>query len=105
MRGAYRVDRRGTVRIELESYDRARPLVVDPVLTASRFLGGGTQDPNVPPEEEGANGIALDSAGNVYVAGSTSVDNFPTFPRRIPAVSTAPPARTSGTAAGGRTPS
>ena len=80
VRGAYRVDRRGTVRVELERYDRARPLVVDPVLTASRFLGGGTQDPNVPPDEERANGIALDSAGNVYVAGSTSVDNFPTFP-------------------------
>jgi len=80
VRGAYRVDRRGTVRIELDRYDRARPLVVDPVLTASRFLGGGTQDPNPPFDEEGANGIALDSAGNVYVAGWTSVDNFPTFP-------------------------
>ena len=51
-------------------YDRSRPLVIDPVLLYSTYLGG-TQF------EEGT-GIAVDSAGNAYVTGFTTSPNFPT---------------------------
>jgi len=50
----------GAVGFTLGDYDRSRPLVIDPVLEYSTYLGGG-----------GINAIAVDSAGYVYVAGST----------------------------------
>src|SRR5215469_13177835 len=64
------------VGFELGAYDRSRALVIDPVLTFSTFLGGsGTEScatiagtafvPHCP-------GIALDFAGNVYIAGATT---------------------------------
>jgi uncharacterized protein (TIGR03437 family) len=54
--GAYRLTRRH-VSFEVGAYDRQKPLVIDPVLTYSTFLAGE------------ANGIAVDAAGNAYVAG------------------------------------
>ena len=51
-------------------HDPGRPLVIDPVY--STFLGGSALD-------EGQ-GIAADSAGNVYVAGFTQSTNFPEEP-------------------------
>lgn len=50
-------------------YDTERGLVIDPLL-ASTFLGGSGFF-------EGGFGIALDSRGNVYVAGRTYASNFP----------------------------
>ncbi len=51
-------------------YNRAKPLVIDPVLTYSTFLGGSGGD--------AATGIAVNSHGAVYVVGSTGSTNFPT---------------------------
>src|SRR5439155_20552548 len=51
---------RGTVRIALGDYDRTRPLVIDPGLIFSTYLGGT--------EAEGQ-GVAIDASGNVYVTG------------------------------------
>jgi len=68
--GKYVLRGRSTVGFEVGSYDRARPLVIDPVLVYSTYLGGSGYDQG--------NGIAVDSAGNVYVTGFTNSSNFPT---------------------------
>ncbi len=50
-------------------YDPTKPLVIDPVLVYSSYLGGsGTDQPA---------GIAVDNTGSVYIAGSTNSPNFP----------------------------
>jgi len=58
------------VSFEVASYDHARPLVVDPVLAYSTFLGGSNEDD--------AMSVAVDKAGNTYVTGYTCSSNFPT---------------------------
>lgn len=52
------------------SYDRSQPLVIDPPLIYSTYLGGSLSD--------FANGIAVDRFGNSYVVGGTGSSNFPT---------------------------
>jgi hypothetical protein len=54
----------------LGSYDRSRPLVIDPGLLYSTYLGGSSFD--------GGFGITLDGAGNAYVTGRTVSADFPT---------------------------
>jgi hypothetical protein len=72
--GSYRLTASNTVSFELGHYDRTQPLIIDPVLTYSTFLGGGNGD-------DDARAVALDPAGNVYVAGTTTATNFQTaFP-------------------------
>ncbi|MEI6293619.1 MAG: SBBP repeat-containing protein [Methanomicrobiales archaeon] len=50
-------------------YDHAYPLVIDPALLYSSYLGGELQD--------AAYGIAVDNAGCAYVTGFTESLNFP----------------------------
>ncbi len=52
------------------AYDSSRPLVIDPALAYSTYLGGSGND-------EG-HGIAVDAAGSAYVIGRTPSANFPT---------------------------
>ena len=59
----------GQVGFEVGEYDASAPLIIDPVLEYSTFLGGSFAD-------QGRD-IAVDSAGNAYVVGTTSSD-FPT---------------------------
>ena len=59
------------VTFEVANYDKTRPLVIDPVLAYSTYLGGSNT---------GGSGIAVDASGNVYVTGSTDSSNFPTTP-------------------------
>jgi hypothetical protein len=60
---------RARVGFEVGAYDRSKPLVIDPVLSYSTYLGGeGYEMPA---------GIAVDGAGNVYVTGSVVSDDFP----------------------------
>ncbi|MGA3039865.1 MAG: SBBP repeat-containing protein [Bryobacteraceae bacterium] len=58
------------VTFEVAAYDRARPLVVDPVLAYSTFLGGASF--------EYALAVTADKQGNAYIAGTTCSTNFPT---------------------------
>ncbi len=68
--GHYLLKGDNRVSFEVASYDPGKTLVIDPVLVYSTYLGGSGSD-------NGA-GIAVDSAGNAYVMGSTSSTDFPT---------------------------
>jgi hypothetical protein len=51
-------------------HDPAVPLVIDPTLAYSTFLGGGSS-------VDAGHGIAVDSSGNAYVTGHTFSTDFP----------------------------
>ncbi len=57
------------VGFEIARYDTSKPLVIDPALSYSTYLGGSEQDD--------AHGIAVDASGNAYVTGFTSSFDFP----------------------------
>ncbi len=62
----------GRVTFEIAAYDRTKPLVIDPVLAYSTYLGGT----NV----EVGWGLAVDATGSAYVTGDTRSTNFPVTP-------------------------
>jgi hypothetical protein len=66
---AYVIKNNREVGFKLGDYDRARTLVIDPIIDYSTYLGGGGQ-------EEG-NDIAVDANGYLYVTGWTTSVNFP----------------------------
>jgi hypothetical protein len=59
----------GQVGFQVGSYDHSRPLVIDPTIAFSTYLGGSGDDFGF--------GIAADSQGNTYVTGETSSDQLP----------------------------
>ena len=61
-----------TVGFAVPAYDHREPLVIDPVLSFSTFLGGNSTSAST-------NGVAVDAAGNIYVAGTGGAD-FPVTP-------------------------
>ncbi len=68
--GGYALKDQSHVGFQLGAYDATRPLVIDPVLVYSTYLGGNAS--------EEMSGIAVDSSGNAYVMGTTNSGNFPT---------------------------
>jgi hypothetical protein len=68
--GKYVTRRANQIGFEIGSYDHDRPLTIDPVLKFSTYLGDTGEDE--------ASGVAVDSAGNTYVVGTTDSLNFPT---------------------------
>src|ERR1700730_902084 len=68
--GNYVLRNRRTVGFEIAAYDHTAPLVIDPVLVYSTFLGGTGPDTGL--------GIVVDSAGSAYVPGEARSANFPT---------------------------
>ena len=61
----------GQIGFRVGKYDPTKPLVIDPVLSYSSFLGGSGND--------AATGVAVDAAGNIYLTGQADSTNFPTL--------------------------
>jgi hypothetical protein len=88
------------VRFRLGSYDHSKALIVDPLLSYASYLAGSATDHIGWTLDNGPNGtsqgLAVDSAGSVYVAGDTySID----FPTKNP-YKGAPPAKVTGVSPG-----
>src|SRR5262249_28114873 len=60
------------VGFELGQYDHSRPLVIDPVLVYSTYIGG-TDSTGLGDQ---GNSIAVDGANNAYIVGVTSSTDF-----------------------------
>lgn len=67
--GGYLVQDQNHIGFQVSEYDPNKPLVIDPVLLYSTYLGGTGNDQ--------AAGIAVDAAGSVYVTGYTDSADFP----------------------------
>lgn len=67
--GRYEVVANHRVRFVVGNYDRSQPLILDPVLNYSTYLGGSSDDDS--------SAIAVDSNKNVIVAGTTFSTDFP----------------------------
>jgi hypothetical protein len=67
----YALEGNGQVGFQVGAYDPSQPLVIDPVLSYSTYLGGsgGTSI---------GLGIAVDSSGDAYITGTTTSSTFPT---------------------------
>lgn len=63
------LDKNRTVRFRVGKFNHSLPLIVDPVLVFSSYLGGTGSD--IP------TGVATDAVGNVLVTGFTSSTDFP----------------------------
>jgi hypothetical protein len=68
--GRYALRGKNEVGFVLGRYDRSRPLVIDPALAWSTYVGGSIEDLGY--------AIAVDSSGNTYVTGATGSTDFPT---------------------------
>jgi hypothetical protein len=64
-----------SVGFRLGAYDRDKPLVIDPVLEYSTYLGGSSGG-NASGNDD-ANGIAVDASGRAYIVGRAESVNFP----------------------------
>jgi hypothetical protein len=67
--GKFVIAEPNTAGFRIAEYDTSKPLIIDPVLVYSTYLGGNNNDV--------VEGIAVDSAGYTYLAGATASANFP----------------------------
>ncbi|HXJ96314.1 MAG TPA: choice-of-anchor D domain-containing protein [Terriglobia bacterium] len=68
--GHYVVRHHNEIGFEVGAYDRTQPLVIDPVLVYSSYLGGSN--------DEKLSGMDLASGDEMVVTGDTASDDFPT---------------------------
>jgi hypothetical protein len=70
--GSFVFESDGSVGFQVGPYNPALPLVIDPAVSWSTYLGGSQND--------AAQAIALDPSGNVYITGYTNSSNYPVTP-------------------------
>ena len=78
--GQYSIVNDRQIRFLVAEYDHTQPLTIDPVLNYSTYIGGEVEDLGL--------GIALDAAGDAYIAGGTDSTAFP----QVNPLSSTPPA-------------
>jgi hypothetical protein len=64
------------IGFEVADYEKSKPLIIDPVLSYSTYLGGSDIDE--------AAAIAVDGSGNAYLIGDTTSGDFPVYPLTNP---------------------
>lgn len=74
--GSFRQLADNKIGFTIGDYNHSRELVIDPVLSYSTYLGGSNTEKLV--------NLAVDSSGNIYVAGSTLSSDFPPTPPANP---------------------
>ena len=72
VQGCFSLHADRSVGFRLAAYDHSQPLIIDPVLSYSTYLGGSHDD--------AASSIAIDGSGNAYVTGTTFSTDFPVTP-------------------------
>jgi hypothetical protein len=72
--GHYVLGAHNRITFALDPYNHAQPLVIDPTLAYSTYLGGGNITGAA---NDAGKAIAVDSAGDVYVTGTTTSIDFP----------------------------
>ncbi|GAC1446143.1 MAG: SBBP repeat-containing protein [Pyrinomonadaceae bacterium] len=75
--GEYIIRENGEINFRIGNYDRTKPLVIDPILSYSTFLGGSNYDYIYD--------MAVDAAGNAIVTGYTGSNDFPVLNALQPA--------------------
>lgn len=70
--GNYALTSPSEISFQVAAYDNTRPLVIDPVLVYSTFLGGSRYDAGL--------SIAVNPHGNAFITGKTESLDFPTQP-------------------------
>jgi Beta-propeller repeat len=66
----YAVSKNHRISFSVNDYDRSQPLIVDPILNYSTYLGGSALG-------DYATGIAIDATGDAFVTGQTFSLTFP----------------------------
>ena len=69
IKAGFRILPGNTVAFDLGDYDPALPLVIDPVISYSTYLGGSAQS--------AVTALAVDAGGDLYAAGWTEAIDFP----------------------------
>ncbi len=69
LQGEYLVGSNRQVTFQVPSYDKTRPLMIDPTLVYSTYMSGGNM--------EAGSAVTVDASGNTYATGYTFSLNFP----------------------------
>ncbi len=68
--GGYILGPGNKISFRIASYDRAKPLIIDPILTYSTYFGGTGND--------SATAVTVDATNSMYFTGTSTSLNFPT---------------------------